>query len=177
MHLPPIDQSTDLASRQERLDLLKQIVAFTEANVRAYDVKSQIALAAFVLTANPIVGMATFGCTQAGAKSVLMLLLPAFLVTILVYLWVLWPVVPPASLRSGSAAQDLFFIKTPENFVSGEFERRLEKMAPFAELTHEALKLAYIRNVKARRFKAALISTIVACLAIAAAFFTVDRCF
>lgn len=177
MSVPPHDPPTDLASRQERLDLLKQIVTFTEANVRAYDVKSQIALAAFVLTANPIVAMATFGCTQTGAKSVLTIMLPAFLITILVYLWVLWPVAPPASLRSGSDVQDLFFIAAPEKFSSGEFERRLQKLAPIAELTHEALKLAYIRNVKARRFKMALISTVVACLAVAAAFFAVGRCF
>jgi hypothetical protein len=43
-------------------------------------------------------------------------------------------------------------------------------------LTAEALKLSYIRTVKARRFKNALIATLVAFLVIATGFFIVGRC-
>ena len=38
------------ATRQERVDFLKQVIAFTEANIRSYDIKAQISLAAFVLS-------------------------------------------------------------------------------------------------------------------------------
>ena len=40
--------ATEGATKQERIDFLKQAMAFTEGNVRAYDIKAQISLAAFV---------------------------------------------------------------------------------------------------------------------------------
>ena len=45
-----------------------------------------------------------------------------------------------------------------------------------AELTAETLKLSYIRSVKARRFKNALIATVIAYAVMLAAFFVLGRC-
>ena len=165
-------------TKQERVDFLKQVVSFTEGNVRSYDTKAQISLAAFVLSANPLVAIAGAGCSPAGARSVLMVLVPAYIATILTYLWVLWPVAPPvARLTEGLKSQNIFFIHDPVGLGSSAYVERLAKLVMEPELTAEALKLAHIRRVKAGRFKAALIATQAAYLVIAGSFFFVGRCF
>ena len=174
----PNSPAPEGATKQERVDFLKQVVAFTEGNVRSYDTKAQISLAAFVLSANPLVAIAGAGCSQAGAKSVLMVLVPAYIATILTYLWVLWPVAPPADrLTEGLKSQNIFFIHDPVGLGSLAYVDRLAKLVMEPELTAEALKLAHIRRVKAGRFKAALIATLAAYLIIARSFFLVGRCF
>lgn len=168
----------DGATKQERVDFLKQIIAFSEGNVRSYDTKAQISLAAFVLSANPLVAVAGAGCTAAGAKAVLMVLVPVYLATILAYMWVIWPVAPPAArLTEGLKVQDVFFIHDPLMLGSAAFTDRLRQLAVEPELTAEALKLAHIRRVKASRFKLALVATLAAYALIAFAFFFVGRCF
>ena len=174
----PISPAPEGATKQERIDFLKQIVAFTESNVRSYDTKAQISLAAFVLSANPLVAVTSVGCTSAGAKSVLMILVPAYIATILTYLWVLWPVAPPVDkLTEGLKTQNIFFIHDPVGLGSLAYVDRLAKLVMEPELTAEALKLSHIRRVKAGRFKAALIATLAAYLIIAGSFFFVGRCF
>ena len=81
------------ATRPERIDFLKQTMAFNEGNVRAYDAKAQISLAAFVLSGNPMMA-AINGACGASARHVLVIALVVFIATILAYLWVLWPVAP-----------------------------------------------------------------------------------
>ena len=74
----PSNPAPEGATKQERIDFLKQVVTFTESNVRSYDTKAQISLAAFVLSANPLVAITTAGCTATGGKHVLMILVPAW---------------------------------------------------------------------------------------------------
>lgn len=168
----------ETATKQERVDLLKQMVAFTEGNIRSYDTKAQISLAAFVLSANPLVAVANSGCSAAGAKAVLMVLVPAYIATILTYLWVLWPVAPPAErLTAGLATQNIFYVHDPLALGPNTFVDRLGRLSTEPELTAEALKLAHIRRIKAHRFKLALIATLAAYVLIAVAFFFVGRCF
>src|SRR5688572_16358652 len=101
------------ATRQERIDFLKQAMAFTEGNVRAYDIKAQISLAAFVLSGNPLMAI-TNGACGASARQVLVIALVVFITTILVYLWVLWPVAPPQQqLTDGVGAKNLFYLHNP----------------------------------------------------------------
>ncbi len=163
------------ATKQERVDFLKQVIAFNEANVRAYDLKAQISLAAFVLSGNPIMAIVNGAC-GANARLVLVVSLIVFVATILGYLWVLWPVAPPAQkLTEGLGAGNLFYLPDPLAAAGGYVER-LKGLAVEPELTAEALKLSYIRTVKAQRFKNALIATLAAYLVMVAAFFAVGRC-
>lgn len=165
-------------TKTERVDFLKQMVGFTEGNVRSYDTKAQISLAAFVLSANPLVAITNSGCSANGGKLVLMLLVPAYIATILTYMWVLWPVAPPtAKLTDGLKAQGIFFIHDPIALGNAAFLDRLNQLSTEPELVAEALKLAHIRRVKAQRFKASLIVTVAAYAIIIAAFFFVGRCF
>ena len=166
------------ATKQERVDLLKQILAFTEGNIRSFDTKAQISLAAFVLSANPLVAISQAACPTGGARTVLMILVPAYLATILTYLWVIWPVAPAEkALTAGLKPQDVFFIHDPVALGSAGFTERLSKFSVEPELTAEVLKLSHIRRAKAFRFKTALIVTLATYIAIAVAFFFAGRCF
>jgi hypothetical protein len=158
-----------------RIDFLKQVIAFSEHNIRSYDIKAQISLAAFVLSGNPLIGIINAACGTS-ARHVLVISLLVFVATILSYLWVLWPVVPPdKELTDGLASKDLFYLYDPLS-VGATYLERLQGLVLEPELTAEALKLAFIRSVKARRFKNALIVTLIAYLVVLAAFFTFARC-
>jgi hypothetical protein len=163
------------ASRPERIDFLKQVMAFNEANVRAYDIKAQISLAAFVLSGNPLMAIVNGAC-GANARQVLVVALLVFVATIFTYLWVLWPVAPSnPKLTEGLGAKGLFYLGDPLA-VGGGYAERLSGLAVEPELTAEALKLSYIRTVKARRFRNALITTLAAYLVLIASFFALGRC-
>ena len=163
------------ASKQERVDFLKQTMAFNEGNVRAYDVKAQISLAAFVLSGNPLMA-AINGACGGSARQVLVIALVVFIATILTYLWVLWPVaLPEQKLNESIGAKNLFYIN-PLGTDAAQYSERLKGLMVESELTAETLKLSYIRNVKARRFKNSLIATVAAYLVLVAAFFAVGRC-
>ena len=73
------------ATKQERVDFLKQVIAFNEANVRAYDLKAQISLAAFVLSGNPLMAIVNGAC-GAGARNVLVISIVVFVATIITFL-------------------------------------------------------------------------------------------
>jgi len=172
----PEATATEGATKQERIDFLKQAMAFTEGNVRAYDMKAQISLAAFVLSGNPLMAIINGACGT-NARPFLVIALVVFMATILTYLWVLWPVAPPQrQLTEGVGAKNLFYIHNPLSTGASQYSESLKGLAVEPELTAEALKLSFIRSVKARRFKSALIATVIAYLAMAAAFFAVGRC-
>jgi hypothetical protein len=164
------------ATKQERVDFLKQTMAFNEGNVRAYDIKAQISLAAFTLSGNPLIA-AIDGACGTGARQVLVITLVVFIATILTYLWVLWPVAPPQQkLTEGVGAKNLFYLHDPLGIGAAQYLEQLRGLSTESELTAEALKLAAIRKIKARRFKNALIANVAAYLVLVAAFFAVGRC-
>ncbi len=164
------------ATKQERVDFLKQVIAFNEANVRAYDLKAQISLAAFVLSGNPLMAIVNGAC-GAGARNVLVISIVVFVATIITFLWVLWPVASSnPKLTEGLDAKNLFYLPNPLTSGGAQYAERLKGLAVEPELTAEALKLSYIRSIKARRFKHALIAMLAAYLVIVAAFFAVGRC-
>lgn len=160
--------STIAATKAERVDFLKQVVAFTEGNNRAYDTKAQISLAAFVLSLNPMITVANSVCTVGMARTMLLVVIALCVVVTISYLLVLWPVTPAGvAAASDSLAQDLFYLRNPVAVTPAALAQKLENLSAEDELTHEALKLAAIRGTKARRFKVALVLTIIAYCAIA----------
>ena len=173
--MPDATTAGEGATKQERVDFLKQTMAFNEGNVRAYDIKAQISLAAFTLSGNPVMA-AINGACGGSARQVLAIALVVFIATILTYLWVLWPVAPAQQkLTEGVGAKNLFYIN-PFGLEAAQYFERLKGLTVESELTAETLKLSFIRNVKARRFKNALIATVVAYLVLVVAFFAVGRC-
>ena len=171
------DSGEPVATRQERVDFLKQAAAFTEANVRSFDVKAQISLAAFVLSGNPLLAIINGACGQPAVRSVLTITFVAILVTILSYLWVLWPAASAQpKLTEGLSDGNLFYIRDPAKVAGRSYSERLKGLILEPQLAAEVLKLSHIRKIKAHRFKTALTTTVVAYLTVAGAFFGVGRC-
>ena len=79
------EKSAEGATKTERIDFLKQMVAVSESHVRSYDTKAQIPLAAFGLSANPVISIINSACSQASARQVLMILVPTYILTILFF--------------------------------------------------------------------------------------------
>lgn len=162
-------------SKAERIDFLKQVIAFNEANIRAYDTKAQISLAAFVLSGNPLVSIVNSACS-ANSKVILILFFALFLLVIANYLLVLWPVRPFDGIEQGLASSDMFYVRAPLTVAGDAYLKKLANLTIEPELSGEAIKLSSIRSVKARRFTRALVATLTAYVALAAAFFGPGRC-
>src|SRR6516162_5402524 len=99
-----------VASPEQRIDFLQQSIAFTESAIRAYDTKSQIALAAFVFSMNPLWSILTATCSNIAARPIVAVLLGGLIGTILTYGFVLWPIRPLQDLTRHVRAKGLFYI-------------------------------------------------------------------
>lgn len=151
-HAPPV------ASRAERIEFLNNAIVFAETSIRAFDTKSQIALAAFVLSMSPLWSILSATCANVAARPIVVVLLCAFICTIMLYGFVLWPIRPLQNLIKNKWARGLFFILDPMA-VSSIYAEQLKELSLEAELSTELLKLSFIRARKAHRFRYALWAT------------------
>jgi hypothetical protein len=160
---PPLARGGGEApSKDERLDFLKQAIAFTEWTIRSFDTKAQISIAAFVLSMNPIWSMLAATCPRAASSPFVAILLALLVATILLLGYVIWPVtLTPSKLTGGWQTKGLFYVGDPNQLTASLYADRLKDLTIEAELAAETLKLAYIREIKSRRFKHALISAVV----------------
>ena len=163
------------SSREERIQFLTHAIAFAESNIRAYDTKSQIALAAFVFSMTPLWSILNSTCSSVSGRPTAALLVFAFIATIMLYGFVLWPIRPLQGLVKNKRAQGLFFVGDPAT-ASGIYEKQLLDLSLEAELTGEVLKLSYIRASTGRRFRYALWATGTFYLLIFASFLLFQRC-
>ena len=152
----------DATSKEERLDFLKQAIAFTEWTIRSFDTKAQISIAAFVLSMSPLWSIITTTCPRAPSGVLAVILLVLFVVTILLLGYVIWPVALKQSrLTGGWQTKGLFFVGDPNRLTASLYINQLKDLTIEAELAAETLKLAYIREIKSSRFKNALKSAVV----------------
>src|SRR5260370_39115422 len=98
-HAPPV------ASRAERIEFLNNSIVFAESNIRAYDTKSQIALAAFVFSMSPLWSILNATCANVAGQSIVVVLRCAFICTIMLYGFVLWPIRPLQALINNKRAK------------------------------------------------------------------------
>lgn len=149
-------------SKDERLDFLKQAIAFTEWTIRSFDTKAQISIAAFVLSMTPLWSILTSACPRAASSPLVAVLLVLLVGTILLLGYVIWPVtLAPAKLTGGWHTRGLFYVADPNQLTASQYAERLKDLAIEEELAAETLKLAYIREIKSRRFKTALKAVVV----------------
>lgn len=164
---PEAEDSTPVAgpnarNKDERLDFLKQAISFTEWTIRSFDTKAQISIAAFVLAMNPLWSILTSACPRAASSVLVIVLLALFLATVLMFGYVIWPVTLTQSRLTGSwQTKGLFYVADPNHLTANLYADRLKGLLIEEELAAETLKLAYIRQIKSRRFKNALISVVV----------------
>ena len=148
---------TEVPTKEERLDFLRQAIAFTEWTIRSFDTKAQISIAAFVLSMNPLWSMLTAACPRAAASLIVAVLLVLFVATVLLFGYVIWPVtLTQSKLIGGWQTKGLFYVGDPNQLTASLYTDRLKDLTIEAELAAETLKLAYIREIKSRRFKHAL---------------------
>jgi hypothetical protein len=164
-----------VASRRERIEFLNHSIVFAESNIRAYDTKSQIALAAFVFSMSPLWSILNATCAYVAGRPLVAVLLGAFLCTIMLYGFVLWPIRPLQDLIKNKRAKNLFFIADPMA-VSATYAEQLNDLSLEAELTAEVLKLSFIRASKGRRFRYALWATGAFYALVFVAFLLLRRC-
>ncbi|HEY7247740.1 MAG TPA: hypothetical protein VH678_28050 [Xanthobacteraceae bacterium] len=162
-------------SNRERLEFLNNAIIFAEANIRAFDTKSQIALAAFVFSMTPLWSILNSACNGLAGHPATALLVAAFICTIMLYGFVLWPIRPLSGLVKNKRVHGLFFVVDPMA-MSSTYAEKLQDASFEAELTGEVLKLAYIRARKARRFRHALWATGGFYLLVLVAFVLLQRC-
>jgi hypothetical protein len=152
----------DAPTKDERLDFLKQAIAFTEWTIRSFDTKAQISIAAFVLSMNPLWSILTAACPRAASSLIVAVLLLLFVTTVLLFGFVIWPVtLTQSKLTSGWQTKGLFYVGDPNQLTASLYAGRLKDLSIEVELAAETLKLAYIREIKSRRFKHALKSVFV----------------
>jgi hypothetical protein len=131
----------DAPSKEERLDFLKQAIAFTEWTLWS---------------------ILTSACPRAASSPVAAILLALFVATILMFGYVIWPVtLTQARLTGGWQTRGLFYVGDPNQVTASLYAERLRDVTIEEELAAETLKLAYIREIKSRRFKNALKSVVV----------------
>ncbi|MGE0850154.1 MAG: hypothetical protein AB7O44_11130 [Hyphomicrobiaceae bacterium] len=167
----------DAPSKEERLDFLKQAIALTEWTIRSFDTKAQISIAAFVLAMNPLWSILTSACPRAASSPVAAILLALFVATILMFGYVIWPVtLTQARLTGGWQTRGLFYVGDPNQVTASLYTERLKDVTIEEELAAETLKLAYIREIKSRRFKNALKSVVVFYAWVVVAFLLLRNC-
>src|SRR5262245_48289251 len=76
---------------QERIEFLKASMAFAEHNIRSYDTKAQISLAAFLLSMTPLWAIVSSVCNSFPMRREAVVIVLLFLTTIVLYCFVLWP--------------------------------------------------------------------------------------
>ena len=156
------DVRPDPPSKEERLDFLKQAIAFTEWTIRSFDTKAQISIAAFVLSMNPLWSILTAACPRAASTFSIAVLLCLFVTTVLLFGFVIWPVsLTQSKLTGGWQTKGLFYVGDPNQLTASLYADRLKDLTIEVELAAETLKLAYIREIKSRRFRHALMSVFV----------------
>ena len=167
----------DAPTKDDRLDFLRQAIAFTEWTIRSFDTKAQISIAAFVLSMNPLWSILTSACPRAASSLVVVVLLVLFVATVLLFGFVIWPVtLTQSKLTGGWQTKGLFYVGDPNQLTASLYTDRLKHLSIESELAAETLKLAYIREIKSRRFKHALISVFVFYAWAVAAFLLLRNC-
>jgi len=141
------------------IDFVKLNFANAEANVRAYDTKSQIVLAATALSLSPIFFSIKQIDTGPGVNFRLGVLVVLFAAVMLMFLRVLAPV-SGAAVKDAPKRKSLFFLPDPTAFAPESYIEALKAADLELEYANEILVLYKIRTVKNARFKQALYALI-----------------
>jgi hypothetical protein len=104
-------------------------------------------------------------------------LLLLFVTTVMLYGLVIWPVaLAPSQLAGGWQTKGLFYVGDPNQLTASLYAYRLKGLAIETELAAETLKLASIREIKSRRFRHALVSTVVFYAVVVVSFLLLRNC-
>ena len=174
--IPP-EMGPDVPTDSERVDFLKQVIVFSDWNIRSLDAKAQISIVAFVLSLSPLWTILTAACSRAASSWSIALLMVLLLTTVLLFAFVLWPVAATRPTPSSSwPRKGLFTVGEPNQIATGLQAGRFDHLAIEADLVVETLNLARIREIKNRRFKHALTSVLMFYVWVVASFLLLRSC-
>ena len=146
----------DTPSSGERLDFLRQAIAFTEWTIRSLDTRAQIGIVAFALSLSPLWTIAVAACPRAGSSVMVMLLLPLFATSIVMLALVVLPFGAIPSKGTAWPTKGFIYVGNASQITASMRTDRLDDITSEAALAEEALNLARIRETKSRRLKHAL---------------------
>ena len=149
--------------KDERLDFLKQAISFTRMDNPLVRYQGSNLNRRLRAGDKSVVVDAYIGLSEGGLETMLVVvLLGLFLTTVLLFGYVIWPVTLAQVRLIGSwQAKGLFYVADPTQLTANLYAHRLKDLVIEDELAAETLKLAYIREIKSRRFKKALIAVVV----------------
>ena len=139
---------------------LRDILGRSEETVRAFDIKSEIAMLCFVLSVEA--GQAFINLSQLGTTRpyLSLVLLVTFIAALFAYMSVLFPAQNPKLLketgRQSGDEQNAYFIMDPEGMLPEDIVRSVTRADHAQDIAYEILKLSAIRNAKRSRFIGAL---------------------
>jgi len=141
------EQSTmrpDVPTEDERLDFLRQVIAYSEWTIRSFDTKAQISIVAFVLSMSPLWSISTSACPRAGSSFIMAFLLLLFVTCVLLLAFV---VLAGTAMESettvGWPTKGLIYVRSASQITATS--DRLKDLTSEAELVTETLNVARIR--------------------------------
>ena len=146
----------DTPSSVERLDFLRQAIAFTEWTIRSLDTRAQIGIVAFALSLSPLWTIVVAACPRAGSSLMVMILLLLFAASIMMLALVVLPFGAIPSKAAAWPTKGLIYVGNASQITASVRTDRLKDVTNEVELAEETLNLARIRGTKSRRFKHAL---------------------
>jgi|SRR6476646_184589 len=151
----------DTPSSVERLDFLRQAIAFTEWTIRSLDTRAQIGIVAFALSLSPLWTIAVAACPRAGSSLMVMILLLLFATSIVMLALVVLPFGAIPSKASAWPTRGFIYVGNASQITASMRTDRLDDVTSEAALAEEMLSLARTREIKSRRLKHAMRAVLV----------------
>ncbi|GAC1556007.1 MAG: hypothetical protein NVS2B5_17180 [Beijerinckiaceae bacterium] len=142
----------------QEIDLSGANLAKAEATVRAYDLKSEVVLAALALSFNPILIVVSQVDASPYVNMRIGIIFCLFVAVMLFFLRVLWPVLSKS--RQDQSDEDVFFLANVDQYDASAYLEILQKADLAVSYKEQVLKLHAVRDTKHARFQVALLALI-----------------
>ena len=146
--------------------ILRDMLRRSEEAIRAFDIKTEIAMLCFVLSVEAVHPFTNLGEIRTTRPLLSGLLFVLFIAAVVAYMLVLFPLHNPKidKLKTGGdrsdATRDVYFVPEPRGISADILVRAVSAADHSQGLAHEILKLSAIRNAKRMRFVGALCITL-----------------
>ena len=146
--------------------ILRDMLRRSEEAIRAFDIKTEIAMLCFVLSVEAVHPLIDLGEIRTTRPLLSGLLFALFIAGVVAYMLVLFPTHNPKidKLKTGGdrsdATRDVYFVPDPKGISADVLVRAVRAADHSHGLAHEILKLSAIRNAKRKRFVGAFCVTL-----------------
>lgn len=138
-------------AQARRIEPMHEIIRLSEAAVRAYDTKTEIAMLCFVLSAEAVHIFVDLKGMLGKAPWLASLLFAAFVAALLAFLRVLWPIERLGDSGSGGYVSRAIYFPFAMTLKAEDYLRNIDDANLELEAAHTILALSRIRDEKRRR--------------------------